>query len=169
MAVLLFWWTAGPVTPDDFADEYEDPNWWWLHRLDRDHEGWAWLSRYSRLVETTSKAARTREPADPVSIRMPKEQSRLARAMVKLADEAGIEHSDWLQGGYSYRQLQVYFTGQRIPGNNLLHAFAMKCEERTRSRDFLETFERLVDLARAARAARARDRRVERGRLTAKT
>lgn len=124
------------------------------------------MRRYFHLVETVGSAARLREPAPPVSIDMPKEQTRLAQALVQLANEAGMEHSGGPLTGSTYRQLQVYFTGRRIPGNDFLTAFVMKWKENTESGGFLDTFGYLEDLARDARAARARDRRAERGRIS---
>ncbi|WP_405204080.1 hypothetical protein OG795_00080 [[Kitasatospora] papulosa] len=165
VARLLLWWSAGPEIAEQGPSSYEDPHWWWLQRVQKYHEGWAWSNRYFELVE---QLATFRTPAPPVSIDVPEEQLRLARALAEVAEAAGIDKDGWLRSGSTYRHLNIYLTGRRIPGNAVLWDFVSDWADRSDVeplRDRLAAYHRLTRLADVARAARVRGRRVERTRL----
>lgn len=167
VAQLLMWWVGGPAVAEQYANEYEDPTWWWLDRLEQDHEARRWVKRYFGLAATLAEAAGLRARATAVSIDMPEEQRRLVQALAELAAEVGIEPSNWFWRGETLRQLEVYFEGKRIPSSQTLWDFVSLWAQRANVDSPLDTYQRLADLAAEARAARVRDRRAERSRLAA--
>ncbi|MEU2854548.1 hypothetical protein [Streptomyces syringium] len=148
---------------------FEDPNWGWINRLPPGHEGrpagQKWRERYARLVRATLNERDWRPVASPVEIPVPVEQQQFIDALRDLIEATGLHDSRWLLFAGITRRVDSYLAGECIPQEEALIRVLKICVDHLEKIDGKTVdalYERLGHLAKQARAARVRERRVAR-------
>ncbi|MFI5526677.1 hypothetical protein [Streptomyces platensis] len=172
ISALLRWWAGNPADEVLGLDEtYVESTWAWVERLPRDHEGRRlaaeWRTRHLSIARRIEQEREYRPKAQRVTITAPREQERFITELNNLLQLTGLEDELWLILGSYSSKVERYLAGEAIPTEVSCWALVeVLIDFLPQDVDPLNVTTRLTTSAEAARAGRARQRRIARNSRT---